>query len=158
MDETTTTVEFDDLARTDVGGQPVEGMAVVGDQHERRLHLHESVLEPLDGFEVEVVGRLVEHHQVVVAVLVVGEHPGERHSLCLTARQLVGAPIEQWLHAELGRHRRDLPRVTEELANRAGRKHRILFQRCDPRAPTEPNVALVGLQHAGEDLQQGGLA
>ena len=81
---------------------------------------------------------------IVVAVLVVGEHLGERHPLRLTARQLVGTAIEQRLHAELRGHGSDLPRVAEELANGARRQHRILFERGDPHAPTEPYIALVG--------------
>ncbi len=142
----------------DVGGQPVERVAVVGDEHERRLHRHQPRLEPLDRFEVEVVRRFVEHDQVVIAVLVVGEHLGERHPLGLAARQLVGATVEQRLHPELRGHGSDLPRVTEELADRARRENRILFERGDPHAPTEADITLVGRQHAGQDLQQRRLA
>ncbi len=105
-----------------------------------------------------MVGRLVEHHHVVVAVLVVGEHPGERDTLRLPSGEFVRAPIEQGLHAELGRHGCDLPRVAEELADRAGWEHRILLQRGDPHTATEAHVTLVGRQHTGHDLQQGGLA
>jgi hypothetical protein len=158
VDEAATPVEFDHLARADVGGQPIEGVAIVCDQHERRLHLHQARFEPLDRLEIEVVGRLVEHDHVVVAVFVVGEHPGERDTLGLAAGQFVGAPVEQRLHAELGGDGCDLPRVTEELAHRAGREHRILFERGDPNAPPETDVALVGLQGPGHDLQQRRLA
>ena len=75
-----------------------------------------------------MVGGLVEHDHVVVAVLVVGQHPGERNPLGLTARQLVGAPVEQRLDAEFRRNGGNLPRVAEELAHGAGRQHGILFE------------------------------
>ena len=74
VDETAATVQFDNPARTDRGGEPVERMAVVGHEDERRLHRDQPGFEPLDRFQVEVVGRLVEHDHVVVAVFVVGEH------------------------------------------------------------------------------------
>ena len=58
----------------------------------------EPLLQPLDRLEVEVVGRLVEHDQVELA----DQRLRQRHPLGLAARQFVGAPIEQRLHAERG--------------------------------------------------------
>ena len=120
VDEAPPAVEFDDLARPDGGGQPVEGVTVVRDEHQRRLHLHEARLEPLDRLEIEVVRRFVEHHHVVVAVLVVGEHPGQCNPLRLATGEFVGTTIEQGLDTELRRDSGHLPRVAEKLAHRAG--------------------------------------
>ncbi len=158
VDEAPTTVQLHDLARADVGREPVQRVAVVGDEHERRLHLHQPGLQPLDRFEVEVVRRLVEHDEVVVAVLVVGEHLGERHPFRLPTRQLVGTAVEQRLHPEFRGDGSDLPRIAEELADGARRQHRILLERGDPHAPAEPDIALIGRQDPGHDLQQRRLA
>ena len=111
-----------------------------------------------------MVGRLVEHDHVVCVLgragttAVVGEHLGERDSFCLTPRQLVGAPIEQGLHAERRGHGRHLPAISEIVRNGAGGKYRILFEHRDPSAPTEPDLTAVGLERAGEDPQERGLA
>ena len=96
-------------------GEPVEGVAVVGDEHERRLHRDQPRLEPFDRLEVEVVRRLVEHDHVVVAVLVIGQHLGQRDALGLPARQLVGRTVEQRQHAERRRRGGDLPAVAAAL-------------------------------------------
>ena len=44
-----------------VGGHAVEEVAVVGDGDERAVVVVEEILEPVDRFEIEVVGGLVEH-------------------------------------------------------------------------------------------------
>ena len=98
-------VELDDLARPPAGRQPVEHMTVVGHQDECRPGGRQPGLEPLDGFEVEMVGRLVEHDQVVLT----DERLGERDALGLATGELVGPAVEQRLDAERGRHRRHLP-------------------------------------------------
>ena len=75
VDEAATAVELDHPARPDGGGEPVEGVAIVGHEHERRFHGDQPGLEPFDRFEVEMVRRLVEHDHVVIAVFVVGRAP-----------------------------------------------------------------------------------
>ena len=52
-------VQFEDL-----GGHSVEHMTIVGHQEETAPEAGEAGLEPTDGIDVEVVGRLVEHQQV----------------------------------------------------------------------------------------------
>ena len=89
-------VDLDHLARPATGREPIEHVPVVGDEHERRPCGRQPGLEPLDRFEVEVVGRLVEHDQVVLA----DERLGERHPLGLATRELVGPAGEQRLDAE----------------------------------------------------------
>ena len=55
-------VQFDDA-----GSQSVEEDAVVGDEHERARKAQQVGFEPLDGADVEMVGRLVQEQQFRVA-------------------------------------------------------------------------------------------
>ena len=48
----------------DPGGDPIQQVAVVGDQHQPAPVLGQPVLQPVDAVDVEVVGGLVEHQQV----------------------------------------------------------------------------------------------
>ena len=48
----------------DAVGDPVEEVAVVGDEHHRAVEALDGRLEHLDGVDVEVVGRLVQHQAV----------------------------------------------------------------------------------------------
>ena len=52
-------VEFDDA-----GGDAVEEGAVVGDGDDAALEIEQQVFQPLDGVQVQVVGRLVEQQHV----------------------------------------------------------------------------------------------
>src|SRR5205809_6041553 len=52
------------LEGQDVGRQPVEEPAVVGDDHRTAGELLQRLLEVLQGLDVQVVGRLVEQDQV----------------------------------------------------------------------------------------------
>jgi len=71
-----------------VGRDLVEEPAVVGDHHEAALSLRPARLqmlgEPGDALDVEVVGGLVEEHDVPVAA----EQGCERHAAPLAAREL----------------------------------------------------------------------
>ena len=108
------------------------------------------VFEPLDGFEVEMVGGLVEHDQVVLT----DERLGERDALGLAAGELVGSAAEQRLNAERRRHRGYFPRLAafrpntfrpaQILGDRARRKAGILVERGDADAAAEAHRALVG--------------
>ena len=73
-------LELDDLAadRADEG-------AIVRHQHERARVLGEVALQPLDGGQIEVVGRLVEQQQVRLA----HQHLGQLEPAALAARQRV---------------------------------------------------------------------
>ena len=160
MDEASPVIEFDDLARADLGGEPIERMTIVGDQNERRRHRDQPRLEPLDRLEVEVVRRLVEHDHVVPvlcgsgAAAVVGKHLGERNAFRLATGEFVGAAVEQRLNPERGRDRCNLPALAEVLRHRSGRQHRVLLEHRDPRTSTETDGSTVGLQRAGQDPQQ----
>src|SRR5690606_3865781 len=45
-------------------GDLVQEVAVVADDHQRRIDLSQEVLQPLGGFDIQVVGRLVQQHDV----------------------------------------------------------------------------------------------
>ncbi len=110
-------LDLDDSTLTASGRQPVHQMTVVGDHHERRLGRCQPLFEPLDGFEIEVIGRFVEHDHVELA----NQRARQGDTLGLPARQLVRSALEQWLYAQRGRHGGDLPRVAEILGNGSGR-------------------------------------
>ncbi len=73
----------------DPGRHPVEHVAVVGDEDQPASVLGEPLLEPGDGVDVEVVRRLVEDQQHVVAGFTgrpdLDERAGERDALGLAA-------------------------------------------------------------------------
>ena len=121
VDEAATVVEFDHLARPDaVVSRSSAWRSWVTSTSAADIDTSRD-FEPLDRFEIEVVGGLVEHDHVVSVlrgagpVAVVGEHLGERHTLGLPARQLGGRPVEQRQHTERGGDGRDLPPVAEVL-------------------------------------------
>ena len=61
----------------DVGADVVEEAVVVGDDDRRALvGVHQELLQPADGEDVEVVGGLVEEQHVGLG----GEHLGEQHA------------------------------------------------------------------------------
>ena len=66
------------------GGHGVEEPAVVGDHHDGDFAGQQVVGEPLHALDVEVVGRLVQHHQVQVLY----ERGGEVHAPALAAGEL----------------------------------------------------------------------
>ncbi len=68
----------------------VEEPAVVGDHEQRRRTTHQVAGQPGDRLHVEVVGRLVEHDQVVVAE----QQPRQRAATSLTAGKPVDDPVE----------------------------------------------------------------
>ena len=65
----------------DAGGDPVEDVAVVGDQDQPAAEAGQAVLQPGDGVDVEVVGGLVEDEQVDL----LQQGPGQGHPLGLAA-------------------------------------------------------------------------
>ncbi len=51
----------------DVGADGVQEVTVMGDHQSERLAVHQEVLQPLDGLDVQVVGRLVQQDDVGLA-------------------------------------------------------------------------------------------
>ena len=87
----------------DAGHAAGEELAVVRDEHDAAaLALHEG-LEPVEPGEVEVVGRLVEQHDVEAAQ----QQRGERHPGSLAAGERGHGGVRADVEAEVGQHRRD---------------------------------------------------
>ena len=73
-------IELDDPRR-----QPLQERAVVGDEHHGAVVLGEKALEPLDGVDVEMIGRLVEQQQIRLA----DQRARQQHAAAPAARQRV---------------------------------------------------------------------
>jgi hypothetical protein len=69
-------LELQDRAR-----HRVQEVAVVGDDEHGRLRALDEVLEPLDGVQVEVVGRLVEEDEIGL----LEQEPGKSYAVLLSA-------------------------------------------------------------------------
>ncbi len=98
----------------------VEEPAVVGDHHERGGTPREVVGQPRDRLDVEVVGRLVEHDQVVVAE----QQLGQRAAAPLAA----GQPGHRAVEGDAGQQHLDHlagPRVGGPLVVGAAAEHRL---------------------------------
>ena len=84
-------------------GDPVEEIAVVGDEQAGPAVASQEVLQPFDGDGVEMVGRLVEDQQLRPRQ----EGPGEGDATFLTAGKATGGAVrirradvaEEFLHA-----------------------------------------------------------
>ena len=87
----------------------VEEVAVVGDHQHRAGIFLEVVLEPLDAFGVEVVGRLVEQQDRGL----LDQQPGQRDAALLAARQVLDRPVAR---RAAQRFHRDLELVVERPA------------------------------------------
>ena len=85
----------------DAVGQRAQERPVVADDHDRRARLGEVLFQPGDGGDVEMVGRLVEQHQVGR----LGEDPRQRRAAPLAARRRRGSRLGvelDALHRDLG--------------------------------------------------------
>ncbi len=78
------------LEREHAPADAFEQAAVVGDEDEGALVVEQELLEPLDGVDVKVVGRLVEQQQVGVGE----QRAGQRHARELAARERVQPALE----------------------------------------------------------------
>ena len=142
----------------------VEEPPVVGHHHQRRGALGEVVGEPGDRLDVEVVGRLVEYDEVVVAE----QQRGQRAAAALAAGEAEHRPVQ--LHA--GEQLLDdlaQPRVGGPLVVGPAAEHRLpdgvgvdqlvaLVEVADEQAAGLRDPAAVRRLEAGHHLEQRGLA
>ena len=133
----------------DVGGDRLQERAVVRDEEERRLGLAaDERLQPFDRCDVQVVRRLVEEHEVGL----VGQHAGEQHATTQSARQRVehGGGVEP--------HLRDDPVGPGDFLDGAGTVRRnLLLKEGHPQPGRADDLARVGLDPPGDDLEERGL-
>ena len=152
-----TAVELEDPRR-----HPVEHVAVVGHQHQRTAVLGQALLQPADGVDVEVVGRLVEDQHDVVARLArradLDEGAGERHPLGLPARQRRGRVVEAPAEVEPVERRRGVPAAAGDVTDRRSAERCVLVEHDDPAAPSTADHAGLRLGDPGELAQQRRLA
>ena len=145
----------------------VEEAPVVADQQQRARVGLQHALQQVDGFQIQVVGRLVQHQQVGRA----GEQPRQQQAVALTARQgahrRVGAvgreqEVLQIAH-DVAARAIDLD-VFRAGADRVG--HALLgvelltqlVEIGNLQVRTQPHRAGVGRVFAQDELEQRGLA
>src|SRR6185312_8779662 len=88
----------------DVAAHRTQEVAIVRDEHERLGPLAQALFEVLGGFDVEVVGRLVEEQEVRLFE----QHLGQLEAAALAARQRVDRALEVGVgEAEILRQRLD---------------------------------------------------
>ncbi len=142
----------------------VEEPPVVGDHDQRRGAPLEVVGQPGHGLDVEVVGRLVEHDQLVVAE----EQRGQRAAAALATGQPGDGPVELDAGEQLGDDAAQ-GRVGRPLVVGAAAQHGLahgvgvvelvaLVQVADQQPAGLRDPAGVGLLDAGHHLEQRGLA
>ena len=71
-------------------GDPIEHVAVVGDDHDGTPERRQPVLQPGDGVDVQVVGGLVQQEQIALGQ----QRPGQRRALGLAPGQLGDRGVE----------------------------------------------------------------
>ncbi len=136
------------------------------DEHDRGLRLQQRGREVVDERDGEVVGRLVEQQQRRLA-----EHqPREVDAPPLTDRERADRPLQVALAQQAGLADEHVQLVVVEVgqlgiggAQRVERRQRLvelvlLREQADARAAAHGQRAAVGLEPAGEQLQQRRLA
>jgi hypothetical protein len=140
--------------------QAFEETAVVADEHERRAHGLELALQPFDGWQVEVVGRLVEKQDVRLR----RQHARQRGAAGLPAREVRRrllareAELLEEIACPIGVVPRREPRLHVGECRGKGRQVRLLRQIADRRRGLDKALAPVLLHQTGGDLEQRRLA
>ena len=150
----------------DAGREAADERAVVAHEQQRARELEHHILEPGDGLDVQMIGRLVEQQEVGLRDERASEHdapppaarqrPERRIAVELQPRDDLirlqsGLPIA--LEAHLG------GLAGDHLAHGfAARRRHLLGEARRLGAGTNPKFAAVGRDLAGNDLEQRGLA
>ena len=132
----------------------------MADQHEGGAQRLEFGFQPFDGRKVEMVGRLVEEQDVGFG----RQRAGNGGAADLAARQALRVFIagEPQFAQQIGAAVRIIrgPKARLDIVEHGcvGGKIRLLRQVADGGAGLHPALALVGLDHAGGDLEKRRLA
>ena len=102
-------IDLDDARR-----QPLQECPIVGHEHDRAGVLREKFLEPVDGVEVEMVGRLVEQQQIRLR----DQRARQQHAAPPAARQRVDAGLRRQVRGATA-PARSAPRSASRRAVRA---------------------------------------
>jgi hypothetical protein len=126
-----------------------------------RLHV---LREPHDALEIEVVGGLVEEHDVVLA----HEHLGQRDATTLTTAERADPAVPRDVRQQAGDDVADAriagPLVLSPVCHDGGRHDQLrlqpvgLVEEADPQVTPPRDPAVVGLDVTGQHTQQRRLA
>ena len=156
------------LRRDHAAHQPIEEIAVMADQQHGAGIVADHLLEHVERFQVEIVGRLVEHQQVRR----LRQRPRQHQAAALAARQFAErrarllARKQKVLHVadDVLRLAADHDAVAAAAGQRVGdgdvgiEAVAMLVERRDRQRRAEPDRAGVRRQHAGQQIDQRGLA
>ena len=129
------------------GGDAIEQMAVVRDQHQAAPEGEEALLEPRHRAQIEVVGRLIEHQEFRR----MRQHPGQCHPFGLAARQRPDVFVDGRAHAETLQRRLGFPPLSDGFVDAARRQFRRLRQETHPGAPPPEHLAFFWEISSGDD-------
>jgi hypothetical protein len=139
-------------------GKPRQEGTIVADRDKRALETLQPVLEPGDRAKVQVVGRLVEEKDVRL----LRQRTDDRRAAPLPAAG--GRDFTREVDPDLVGDRRGLVGFRGVAAGQhpvfqrpMGAHRRILLQQDDARAGNDLALPLVGLDQAGQALQERGL-
>ena len=141
-----------------LGQRPQKG-PVVGNQHIGGAGLRQLGLQPLDRFDIQVVGRLVQQHQIGRF----GHQLGQRRAPPFPARGGLDRPRRIELQPFRGHldpvGLRRIQARGREIPKRGKARHvGLLLHIADAGARRDDPRAAVGLDQTGHDLHQGGFA
>ena len=151
------------LQTPDAGTQAAQQCPVVAHQQDRTLVTLERILQRLDRFHIEVIGRFIEHQQVGL----LQRHHRQGDTCKLATRERTGAT--QHLVArkiEAAEMIVDLPasplrtEIVDGVEQRLVARHlrEVLPVRGDRRALPNPNLATLGVALSQDGREQGALA
>src|SRR5687767_13025978 len=133
--------------------------AIVADEDYRPIEIFDRIFECLDGFDIEMIGRLVEYQQVCTGK----NHHRERHSRflppgerCRNSLRIVSGKSKS---PQVALHMPAFPSRTKsgddviECSIEGHLTEVLPVVRCDDRVP-EPQLAGLGLTHSDECFQQ----
>ena len=141
-------------------GQGLQKAPVVADEDERGAQAFQLALQPFDGGQVEMVGRLVEEQDVGRG----RKQPRQRRAPRLAARQarrvlFAGeAQFVQEVTRAVGIIPRPEPRLDVGERGRESLQVRLLRQVADGRAGLDEAAAAIGFDQPGGDFQERRLA
>ena len=139
-------------------------MPVVGDQHQGALVVGEGGLEDVPAGDVEMVGRLVEEERVQWPDEELGHRqpgplaPGEHVDPLLHVVAGEQEAPEQVAGADRGAGRYGGRHLVEEAVREGQRLVGVLREVCELGIVADDPLPALGLEHPGQELQQGRLA
>ena len=151
----------------EAGDEVVEERPVVADEEQRARELREPFLEDVEGLDVEIVGRLVEHQQIRRACEQAREQqpvslaPGQRPDRVLRTPRREQEVLEVAQHVNrFPPHGKELPAVGHRVLDGGVFREPfpLLVEVSDPQARTMAYPAPGGLELPHQQSGEGGLS